>query len=159
MAGKFLEKDAHGNSKAKADWDSLMAQCLNPEDMEKSDYVYAVSEIKLFEGSTVAFGANSLTPYLGVKSGNSKAYELMLIDRLSKLESVFKNGTQSDESLEMIGLQVLQLKQMMVELCKKLKPKAKPGAPIVEIEKPVEKNNEQEKINLTNIASVFELKR
>lgn len=149
MAGKILERDAHGNSKAKDEWNALEQSCINPDDMAKTDWVYAVSEIKLYEGSTVAFGANSLTPYLGVKSGNKKAYELMLIDRISKLEHTFKHGTQTDETLETIGIQVLQLKQLMSEMCRKLKP----------VKKPVEKIILPTEKSYVNIVSAFELKR
>src|ERR1017187_498475 len=83
----MIEKIAHGNNKQ---WEALMADLINPDAVGDAQVMYAVKEIQLFEGSTVAFGANSLTPYLGVKSGNKDSYLLMLVDRINKFEKTLK---------------------------------------------------------------------
>jgi len=130
----FINADAHGNSAEAKAWNQMRDSLINPDALktlrpvmdwmsenEGKTGVYMVKEIKLYEGSVVAFGANSMTPYLGTKSGNKDVYLLSLVDRLSKLESTFKTGTQSDECIETIGVQILQLKQLMRELCANLK--------------------------------------
>jgi HK97 family phage prohead protease len=106
---EMVERDAKG-------WDKLVGQLINPEEAEKVNIMWAVKEIALFEGSTVAFGANQLTPFLGVKSGNKEALKLALFDRMEKLTKALRNGTQSDETMETFELQVLQMKQMLDEI-------------------------------------------
>lgn len=113
----MIEKDAHGNSKA---WDTLMEQLMNPEAAKDLKCMYAVKEIELYEGSTVAFGANSLTPYLGVKSMNPQALNLALLNKVSLLSKMLKSGGQSDDMMRSFELTILQLKQIMYELCELL---------------------------------------
>lgn len=103
----------HIEKGAKA-WDKYVSQLINPEDAE--DVLHIVKEIMLYEGSTVAFGSNSLTPFLGVKSNNKDSLKLALIDRISKLETTLRNGTQSDEMMKTFEIQSLQLKEMVAEL-------------------------------------------
>ncbi len=124
IQGDIISRNSHGNSSESKKWNEIMSMIKNPEVMKDLDEVAIIKEIQLFEGSTVAFGANSLTPFLGVKSGNKKAYELMLIEKICSFERVLKSGTQSDEMMSQIEVMSLQLKQMMKELCEKL-PEAK----------------------------------
>lgn len=125
--GKFLTKDAHGNSTEGQMWKSISDSLINPEALENCDYIFAVSKIKLFEGSSVAIGANTLTPNLGMKSKSGieakAAYENMLITRISKLSKVLSNGSQSDERMALFELELNQLKQIASDLCSKLSPK------------------------------------
>lgn len=111
--GQWVQRDAHGNSKQ---WDKLMESLINPEDAKDLDGIFRVEEIKLFEGSTVAFGANAATPTLGIKSHNKDAVMLDYMSRIDLLEKTLRDGTQSDEMMYRIELQVRQLKQAMVEL-------------------------------------------
>lgn len=97
-------------------WNEVVSKLVNPEDAEKFGYLYLVKEINLFEGSTVAFGANSLTPFLGVKSGNKESMTLALVSKLNQLESTVKNGMQSDEMLSTFELQIKQFKQILKEI-------------------------------------------
>ncbi len=98
-------------------WDGIVSLLMNPKQAEGINKMYAIKEIQLYEGSTVAFGCNSLTPYLGVKSGNPDSYKMALLSRINTFEQTLKGGTQSDDMMELISLQSLQLKQMMSELC------------------------------------------
>ena len=113
MQVDMIEKDAHGNSKQ---WQKMIDACVNPADMDAVGYAYVVSEIKLFENSTVAFGANKLTPTLLIKSANKDAVMADYFGKLDKLNKTLKDGTQSDGMMKMFELQVLQLKQMITEL-------------------------------------------
>ena len=75
-----------------------------------------MKEIALYEGSTVAFGANTLTPFLGVKSGNKQAMQIAVNKRIEAIGKTVKSGSQSDEMLYSLELQLLQLKQLFQEL-------------------------------------------
>jgi len=126
----------------------IIDELINPKEAAEKDVIFAVKEIELFEGSTVAFGANSLTPFLGIKSGNKDATLLALQTRMDKLIKTLKSGMQSDEMMHTFEVQVLQIKQMMSELMNEIQ--IIKVAPIA-IEKSVEKEIVPIKINLRNI--------
>ena len=105
-------------------WDAIVSGLMNPKDTEGCNTIYAVKEIQLYEGSTVAFGCNQLTPYLGAKSGNPDSYRLALMSRIESFSKTLKNGSQSDEMMSSIELQLLQFKQMADELCDMLPKKS-----------------------------------
>lgn len=91
-------------------WDEVMPLLINPEDAEKVGFMYVCKEIALYEYSTVAFGANRLTPYLGSKSENKTVRYNNL---LTKLDHVLKNREIDKFTLEM---HERQLKQMLFEI-------------------------------------------
>lgn len=97
-------------------WNEVLSKLVNPQEAEKFGYLYLVKEINLFEGSTVAFGANSLTPFLGVKSGSKESMTLALVSKLNQLEYTVKNGMQSEEMLSTFELQIKQFKQILKEI-------------------------------------------
>lgn len=104
-----VERDGqHGNSNA---WQKYMDQLINPKIAEEKGYFYAVKEIKLFEGSTVAFGMNELTPTLGIK-GKEDVTKLQVLARFEKLSQGLKVGSLSDDALQSMENQLLQLKQI-----------------------------------------------
>lgn len=143
-----VERNAHGNS---TQWDKLMDLCINPDAMEGKDYFFAVKEINWFEGSSVAFGANSLTPYLGVKSAEDKiGMRARLFDRLDLLEKMLREGKQSDDCMKDFQLQMLQLKQIIDELSGDFAMEEKQAA----IEKSKIKN---QPINLSEVSKRFHL--
>lgn len=109
MDGEFIEKGA-------TDWNKYIQQLINPMDAEKAGYMYIWREIKQWEGSTVAFGANALTPYLGVKSMNKESLALKINDRIANLGKQLKSGTQSDEMMQSFEMELLQLKQLIGEI-------------------------------------------
>lgn len=109
LDGEYIDEEAK-------DWQVWLNQLLNPSDAEAAGFMFLWKEIKLFEGSTVAFGANSLTPYLGVKSQNKEALALKVSDKINLLTSQLKNGTQSDKSMYNFEMQLLQLNQIIKEL-------------------------------------------
>lgn len=105
--------DSEKNSVA---WNEVVSKLVNPQDAQAVGYLYLVKEINLFEGSTVAFGANSLTPFLGVKSGNKESITLALDSKLNQLMHTVKNGSQSDEMMFTLELQIKQIKQVLKEI-------------------------------------------
>jgi hypothetical protein len=97
-------------------WTKWLSMLMNPQDAEDAGYMFIVSEIKQFEWSPVAFGANELTPYLGVKSGNKDGMALKVMERIDLLGKQLRNGRQSDETMYGYELEILQLKQIISEL-------------------------------------------
>lgn len=97
-------------------WDKVLDTLINPDDAEKEGTLFLVKEIELFEGSTVAIGANKLTPFLGVKSGNQQLQMMKLIDKVSVIEKQLKKGKQSDEMLYDFSIQLRQIKQLLSEI-------------------------------------------
>jgi len=113
---KYNQIDLIDREKNSAQWNNILPHLLNAAEAEKFGYLYLVKEINLYEGSTVAFGANSLTPFLGVKSGNKDSMMLALFSKLNQLESTVKNGAQSDEMMNTFELQIKQFKQILKEI-------------------------------------------
>lgn len=106
---ELVEQDAEN-------WEKVLSNIINREEAEKYGYVFLVKEIKLWEGSTVAFGANSLTPYLGSKSMNKDALQVKLYERIDLLEKQLRSGSQSDETMIDFEIQVRQMKQLINEI-------------------------------------------
>lgn len=122
---KAFNPMAHGNSEEGKEWSDFKKTICNAEDYEElcdgmyeweDKRVLKVNEIKLYEISTVAFGANSLTPYLGSKTMNPDTFVTNLKTRIKKMHSSIKNGVQSDETLRLIELQAKQLESILDEI-------------------------------------------
>lgn len=108
LDGEFIDEEADN-------WDKVMSSLLNPEDVTDG-YMFVWKEIRLWEGSTVAFGANSLTPYLGVKDNNPDGMLIQLQQRICNISDALKNGKQSDEMMQTFEMQLKQLGQMINEI-------------------------------------------
>lgn len=101
----YIEAEAEG-------WDDMLKYLINPEDAIKAGYGWIIKEINLYEWSTVAFGANKLTPYLGVKSENKTVQLNNLYTKMDALITAAKTGIKNKSIFEK---QYLQLKQMISE--------------------------------------------
>ena len=75
---------------------------------------WEINEVKLWEGSGVTFGANSLTPVIDVAKGlKYNSYTLKKLQELTiTLEGALKNGKGTDERLVNIEQMFAQLKQL-----------------------------------------------
>lgn len=124
----FRYLDVESIDKNSAKWGQYIAMLSNPAEAEANGYMHIIKEVKLWEGSTVAFGANQLTPYLGSKSMTKEAIQIKLFERMDLLEKQIRGGTQSDEMLSDLEIQVRQLKQMLNELLT-FEPETKPTPP------------------------------
>lgn len=92
-------------------WQTYYPLALNPEVADKHGYFWVVPEIKLFEGSDVAFGANMLTPMLGMKSRDSQNDLRKELNRkLDIISSIFKSGNLTDEGFQQMEMEKLQIK-------------------------------------------------
>lgn len=84
---------------------------VNPEDAQGKEGLYAVAEYVAFEGSAVAYGANELTPFLGMKSGENEENAARLAKLVSRMRHQLEHGKQSDEHLQAMDMQMRQLEQ------------------------------------------------
>ena len=71
-----------------------------------------IREIKLWEGSTVTWGANPNTPIESMKSWDKPKSEEML----SKFCNILRNGDLTDESLIQLEIGLKQLQNHLIEL-------------------------------------------
>jgi hypothetical protein len=78
---------------------------------KKSDANY-MTELKLWEGSSLtAWGANSETPITGLKSLTAE----QIHDRVKSLERFCKNTDATDETIELLLLEIKQMQQFIIE--------------------------------------------
>ena len=80
----------------------------------RNDY-YEIQEVKLWEGSTVTFGANPNTPVTGIKAEN--AHDEVL-ERIKSIESFLRKGKVSDDAFRMLEFEMQILKQNIETLKK-----------------------------------------
>ena len=99
-----------------SNWKEWVNKLVNPQDAEKAGFMFLVKEYKMYEGSQVGLGANQLTPYLGVKSGNPEAILLKVNERFDLLTKQLRSGTQSDETMYQFEMELKQLRQITNEL-------------------------------------------
>ena len=105
------------------DFEKFLAMAINPEVGEESGYFWVVKEIKLWEGSDVSFGANQLTPLLGVKSGQKDLIKDQLFQKLDVCNSLFKTGNLSDDGFHRLDMEMKQIKSYISTLTKDQPPK------------------------------------
>ena len=72
-----------------------------------------LSELKLWEGSAVTWGANELTPVVGIKSKEVSTDDL--IKRLDRLYKACKIGQLSDDYLSSVEIEIKQIQQILTE--------------------------------------------
>lgn len=82
---------------------------------EDKDGINYLKEIKLYEGSNVTLGANSLTPFRGFKSMTLTEIQ----DETKKFLKAFRNGTFTDETFTLIEVAIKQLQAQAYELGQK----------------------------------------
>jgi len=75
---------------------------------DRKDGYYEIQEVKLFEGSTVTFGANPDTPFTGFKSQIKNT-----TDYISKCKKLLKDGDLTDETFFLLEYQLKQLERIV----------------------------------------------
>ncbi len=111
----FCERDAT-NEDYQKNWDTYLPMAMNPEVAEEYGYFWTVKEIILWEGSDVSFGANQLTPLLGVKSGSKEIVQKQLFDKLDICKGLMKDGKLSDEGFHRLDMEMKQIKSYISTL-------------------------------------------
>lgn len=84
----------------------------NEKSVNGSTNYYEIQEVKLFEFSSVLWGANPDTPFLGMKSLDNT----QLVDRFDKLYKQLKGGTVSDETMQLIEIEYNFIKTQIAQL-------------------------------------------
>ena len=77
---------------------------------------WEVTEVKLWEGSAVTFGANSETPFVGMKSEQKKDEAMRISARIDTLVKAIRKGEGTDERIQNLELQVKVLNSQLVSL-------------------------------------------
>lgn len=95
-------------------WDKFVAEILNPEDADANGYGWRVKEIMWWEYSTVTFGANRLTPYLGTKSENKSDIAGIISQKIAILANKAMRREIKDKKA--FDFELSQLQQMIFEL-------------------------------------------
>jgi HK97 family phage prohead protease len=84
---------------------------LTPSDKKRGDGFMNITEVKLYEGSSLtAWGANEFTPLVELK-GETKIDALN--NRMKAFERFVKNSDATDETLELCLIQIKQLVQII----------------------------------------------
>lgn len=75
----------------------------------KSGEANLIHEVKLYEGSSLTgWGANEMTPLTGIKGDID-----LLQEKAAQLEKFIKNSDVSDETIELLEIQIKQLLQLI----------------------------------------------
>lgn len=77
--------------------------------------IRTITELKLYEGSAVLWGANPETPTLGFK-GEFKENKETLSLRLENLIKAFRGGTFTDDTFALMEIQIKQIQSALLEL-------------------------------------------
>lgn len=70
---------------------------------------FKLKDIKLWEGSTVLWGANANTPFTGFKSANQPDQLKELKERMAKLVKMTRTGNLKDETYEKLEIELLKI--------------------------------------------------
>lgn len=111
----FCDRNSQDEDDVK-NWNTYLPMAMNPEVAEESGYFWAVKEIKLWEGSDVSFGANELTPMLGVKSGDKGILTGQLFEKLDVCQNLMIKGSLSDEGFHQLEMEMKQIKSYITSL-------------------------------------------
>lgn len=101
--------------------------------------IRTITELKLYEGSAVLWGANPETPTLGFKGEmEAKDKKQELSNRLEKLIKAFKGGRFTDETFSLIEIEIkrIQSELMEIEIVKEITQPAEAVEPTIEVEEP-----------------------
>jgi HK97 family phage prohead protease len=110
-------------------------------DVNQKTGVRTITELKLYEGSAVLWGANPETPTLGFK-GEFKETKENLSMRLENLIKAFRGGTFTDDTFALMEIQIKQIQAelLSLEITETITQPAEAVEPTPEVE---EKNDEE----------------
>jgi hypothetical protein len=81
------------------------------EDIMEGKSIQRIQEVRMWEGSTVTFGANENTPFMGMKSMTKQE----ISERVGKLTKAVRNGTFTDETFHLLEIQLAQLNALITQ--------------------------------------------
>ena len=99
---------------------SIGFEVLNSNtDTNDGEEVNILTELKLWEGSTVTWGANENTPFEGVKSLKTPAE---IADEIEQIQKFLRKGDVTDYTFELLELQLEHLKAAQPSKDTEMKP-------------------------------------
>ena len=104
------------NEDQELNWNKYLPMALNPEVAEERGHFWVVKEIKLWEGSDVSFGANELTPMLGLKSASKSILQGQLFAKLDVCQNLMVKGNLSDDGFHQLDMEMKQIKSYISTL-------------------------------------------
>lgn len=105
--------------------------------------IRTITELKLYEGSAVLWGANPETPTLGFKGEmEAKDKKQELSNRLERLIKSFKGGRFTDETFSLIEIEIKRIQSELLEI-EVIKEITQPELSVEPIVEEKEENNEQ----------------
>ena len=105
--------------------------------------IRTITELKLYEGSAVLWGANPETPTLGFKGEmEAKDKKQELSNRLERLIKSFKSGRFTDETFSLIEIEIKRIQSELLEI-EVIKEITQPELSVEPIVEEKEENNEQ----------------
>lgn len=84
------------------------------EEYNSEEEINYIKEVKLFEYSSVTWGANPNTPV--VKSMDKQTKTNYLFDNLTRLEKAFRNGSYTDETFKLLEIDMINIKSQIKAL-------------------------------------------
>jgi len=76
---------------------------------DNDKHITYLKELKLWEGSTVTWGANERAQITGMKGNNPDE----LLKRIDRIEKAMRNGTYTDETFELLQIEIDYIKQSL----------------------------------------------
>lgn len=105
--------------------------------------IRTITELKLYEGSAVLWGANPETPTLGFKGEmEMKDKKQELSNRLEKLIKAFKGGKFTDEMFSLIEIEIKRIQGDLMEI-EVIKEITQPEQSVEPVQEEKTENNEQ----------------
>lgn len=90
-----------------------------------------ITETRLWEYSSVTWGANPNTPTVGMKSQSKEERIESLFTRFDTLTKAFARGTYTDDTFQLLGVELAMIKEEIAALVK-----AQPTASVTESDEP-----------------------
>lgn len=84
-------------------------------DVDQKTGIRTITELKLYEGSAVLWGANPETPTLGFKGEFQETKETLSL-RLENLIKAFRGGTFTDDTFALMEIQIKQIQAELLTL-------------------------------------------
>jgi hypothetical protein len=116
-------------------------------EVDEREETQKLIELKLWEGSTVSWGANMEALTESVKSENKEHLMSFLTKKLDALEAALTNGHYTDDTARQIEISFKQVQQLIISLARKQEPVGATPEP----EKPKVKVGAEELYRMLNL--------
>jgi len=117
--------------------------------------IRTITELKLYEGSAVLWGANPETPTLGFKGEMEiKDKKQELSNRLEKLIKAFKGGKFTDEMFSLIEIEIKKIQGELLEI-EVIKEITQPEQSVEPVQEEKKEDNEQVLKAITQFNNLF----